>query len=54
MGGVVAKSGVVNNFSYSITSSQERARSFFCGELPHMAVLIDGSVSPERNEAAAW
>jgi hypothetical protein len=54
MGGVVAKSGVVNNFSRPITPSQERARSFFCGELPHTAILIDGSVSPERDEAAAW
>lgn len=30
------------------------APSFFRSELPHTAVLIDGSVSPERDEAVAW
>jgi hypothetical protein len=42
----------VNNFSCSITSSQERACSFFSGELPHTAILINGSVLPERDKAA--
>ena len=49
-----AGSGVVDNFSGPITLLQKRTRIFGGRKLPHAAILIDGSISPERDEAATW
>jgi hypothetical protein len=44
----------IADFASGITSSQEQTCSLFGGKLPHTAFLINGLVSPERDETAAW
>jgi hypothetical protein len=48
-----ARSGFVNDLSGLITPSQKRTCSFGGRKLLHTAILIDSSISPERDEAGA-
>jgi hypothetical protein len=48
-----AASGIMDDFSGSITPSEERVGGFRCWKLSHVAFIVNRLVLPERNKAAA-